>query len=67
MEREKNIWKGRKVYEHPHVNHNRKRRGSVVVSTSTWHLAGQGSISRHVISCKNLALNIRDCLSVSFG
>ena len=41
-------------------------RGGVVVSMSAWHAASQGSISRkgtrHVIRCKNLALNITDCV-----
>ena len=44
-----------------------EKRGSVVVSRSAWHAAGRGSIprqaTRHVISCKNLALNIRGGLS----
>ena len=43
-----------------------ERRGSVVVSTSAWHAAGRGFDSRDqpcfIIRCKNLALNIRDCL-----
>ena len=49
---------------HYHV----ERRGSVMVSMSAWHAAGRGfdSRTRHVslfIRCKNLTLNIRDCLS----
>ena len=39
-----------------------------MVSTSAWHAAGRGfdSRTRHVsiIRCKNLALNIRGCLSL---
>ena len=40
-----------------------------MVSTSDWHAAGRDSMptrTRHVIliRCKNLALNIRDCLSL---
>ena len=45
-----------------------ERRGSVVVSTSAWHAAVRGSIPGpggcH-IWCKNLALYIRDCVSLS--
>ena len=45
--------------------------GSVVVSMSAWHAAGRGFDPRSdqacYIRCKNLALNIRDCISVSFG
>ena len=46
------------------------RRGSVVVSASAWHADGPGSIpgpGMFHYRCKNLALNIRDCLSLSFG
>ena len=39
--------------------------GSVVVSTSACHAAGQGSIPRPgTLLCKNLALYIRDCVSL---
>ena len=45
-----------------------ERRGSVVVSTSAWHTICSGFIprTRHAynIRCRNLALNIRDCVSL---
>ena len=48
-----------------------ERRCGVSVSTFVWYAVGQGSIparTRHVIlliiRCKNLALNIRDCVSL---
>ena len=51
-----------------HTRSDRRGGDSVVVCTSAWQAAGQGSISRqairHVIRCKNLAINIRDCLSL---
>ena len=39
-----------------------RRSSVVVVSTSAWHAAGRRFDSW--IKCKNLALNIRDCLSL---
>ena len=45
--------------------YSRERRGSVVVSTSPCHAAGQGSIpgpGMRYYSVKNLALYIRDCV-----
>ena len=47
-------------------------RGSVVFSTSAWHAAvPRVSIlcldKACYIRCKNLALTIRDCISLSFG
>ena len=45
-----------------------ERRGSVVVSMPAYHAAGQGSMPavtrRDIIRCKNLALYIRDCVSL---
>ena len=46
---------------------NFQRRGSVVVSTPAWHAGDLGTISGPVMvyfRCKNLALNIRDCVSL---
>ena len=46
----------------------RQRRGSVVVSTSACHAGSPGSIpgpgTYDIIRCKNLALYIRDCVSL---
>ena len=41
-------------------------RSSVVVSTSAWHAARSGfdPRTRRIIRCKNLAIYIRDCISV---
>ena len=42
-------------------------RGSVVVSTPAWHAGDLGSIPAPgmlYFRCKNLALNIRDCVSL---
>ena len=46
-------------------------RGSVVVSTYAWHIADLGSIPGidmfTVKLCKNLTLNIGDCVSLVIG
>ena len=48
--------------------HPKERCGSVVLSMPAWHAGGRDSIparTRHVIIwCNNLALNIRDCVSL---
>ena len=45
-----------------------ERRDSIVVSTPAWHAVVRGSIpcldQACYIRCKNLALNIRDCVSL---
>ena len=49
----------------------RERRGSLMVSTTACH-TGVSAVrvpdrEHDIIRCKNLAIYIRDCISVSFG
>ena len=43
-----------------------ERHGNAVVSTSACHAGSRGTLppTRHIIRCKNMALYIRDCVSL---